>query len=115
MQVVIYHNPRCTKSRQALALIRAGGYEPTIIEYLQTPPDVAALVDLHNKLALPVRDMMRPNEAIYKTLNLAAQTDDAALLAAIAAHPILLQRPIIISNKGAVIARPPEKLHNILP
>ena len=114
MRVILYHNPRCSKSRRALELIRTAGYEPIIIDYLKTPLDGGALADLHKKLAVPVRDMMRHGEAIYKTLNLAAEESETALLAAMAAHPILLERPVIVTDKGALIGRPPEKLHDIL-
>ena len=114
MKVTIYHNPRCSKSRTALQLIRMAGVEVEVVEYLKTPPDVATLTDLQNKLGLPVREMMRRGEAIYKELNLDGVTDETILLEAIAKNSILLERPIIVTPKGAVIGRPPERVNELL-
>jgi arsenate reductase len=113
--ITIYHNPRCSKSRGACELVndrllRAG--EPVrIVEYLKEPPSVEALRALHEMLGGSVRDMIRDNEAPYQTLKLgeATVTDDQ-LFEAIAAHPILLQRPIIVRDGRAVIGRPPENV-----
>jgi len=114
MQVTIYHNPRCSKSRQALALIEQAGHQPAIVEYLKTPLTLADVTQLRDQLGVPVRDMMRTGEAVYKELNLKHQDDEAALLAALVAHPILLERPVIVSDRGAVIGRPPERVAEIL-
>ncbi|WP_353191866.1 arsenate reductase (glutaredoxin) [Pandoraea pnomenusa] len=117
--ITVYHNPRCSKSREALALVEGspdvGGSDLQIIEYLKTPPTVAELKRLHKLLGVPVRDMIRSNEAEYAELGLAdASLSDDALLGAIAKHPKLLQRPIVVNGDKAVIARPPELANNVL-
>jgi arsenate reductase len=107
---LIYHNPRCSKSRQALELLRQRGIEPRVIEYLKTPPDLKTL----QSLGIPVRELLRDNEDEYTALNLgAAGKTDAELFAALVQHPILLQRPIVIHGKRALIARPPEKVNDL--
>ncbi|MDW8342942.1 MAG: arsenate reductase (glutaredoxin) [Verrucomicrobiae bacterium] len=105
----LYHNPRCSKSRAALALMRERGIEPHVIEYLKTPPTLPELRQLRRQLGLPVREMVRCDEPLYRKLNL-DNADDEALLAAIAHHPILLQRPILAWGNRAVIGRPPEEI-----
>ncbi|WP_107309823.1 arsenate reductase (glutaredoxin) [Burkholderia metallica] len=112
--ITIYHNPRCSKSRETLALVESlntTGIPLNVIEYLKTPPTVAELEVLHRQLGRPVRDMLRDGEEPYKTLDL-ARTDlsDAEAYAAIAAHPILLQRPIVVYRGKAAIGRPPESV-----
>jgi arsenate reductase len=102
------HNPRCSKSRQALAILRQHGIEPTIIEDLQSPPDVKTL----QALGLPARAMIRDHEPESAQLQLAGKTD-AELWAAIAAHPILLQRPIVVCGPRALVARPPELVRQL--
>ena len=115
MSVVIYHNPRCSKSRQTLELLRSRGIEPTIIEYLKTPPDAATLEDLLQKLKLEPRELMRRQEAAYADAGLAnTALDRAALIAAMVAHPVLIERPIVIANGQAAIGRPPENILSIL-
>ncbi len=114
MKVTIYHNPRCSKSRQALALIRRAGHQPHIIAYLQTPPDAATLLDLCQRVGVGARAMMRCGEDIYKDLDLAAVHDEVVLVQAMVDNPILLQRPVIVTERGAVIARPPERVHEVL-
>ncbi|MCX2861053.1 arsenate reductase (glutaredoxin) [Paucibacter sp. PLA-PC-4] len=107
----IYHNPRCSKSREALALLQARGLNPLVIEYLKTPPDVAELQGLVALLGLPARELLRSSEDEYQRLGLADPSlGELDLLAAIAAHPILLQRPIVVQDRRALIARPPELL-----
>ncbi|MBY4899031.1 arsenate reductase (glutaredoxin) [Cupriavidus sp. AU9028] len=113
--ITIYHNPRCSKSRETLALVEAAAQqlgEPVeIVEYLKTPPAVSVLRQLHALLGLPVREMVRSNEAIYSELGLDdAGLTDAELLAAVADHPILLQRPIVVRKQRAAIGRPPENV-----
>jgi arsenate reductase len=114
MRVTIYHNPKCSNSRRCLEIIRDEGFEPTIIEYLKFPLDVAALEKLIAKIRLPVRDVTRTKEPIHADLGL-SMANDVALLKAIAAHPILLNRPIVVTEKGARLCRPPELVHEILP
>ncbi|MDN7698703.1 MULTISPECIES: arsenate reductase (glutaredoxin) [Burkholderia] len=112
--ITIYHNPRCSKSRETLALVESlntAGTPLTVVEYLKTPPTVEELETLHQQLGRPVRDMLRDGEEPYKALNL-ARTDltDAEAYAAIVAHPILLQRPIVVYRGKAAIGRPPESV-----
>ena len=113
MAVRIYHNPRCSKSRQTLELLKAKGIVPEVVEYLKTPLDASALKALNAKLGVSVRAMMRTKEAPYKDLGLAT-ADDTALLAATAAHPILLERPIVENGPKAAIGRPPEAVEAVL-
>ena len=111
----IFHNPRCSKSREALALLHARGLNPEVIEYLQTPPALADLQALQRKLGLPAREMLRSSEALFDTLQLARpELDEGALLQALAEHPALLQRPIVEDGDRALIARPPELLNGWL-
>lgn len=111
--ITIYHNPRCSKSREALELVEQfaskNGLPLNAVEYLKTPPDLAQLQSLHQRLGGSARDMVRTNEEEYGALHL-AQADDESLLRAVAAHPRLLQRPIVEFRGRAVIARPPELL-----
>jgi len=113
--ITIYHNPRCSKSRSTCELIAAEynrDEEPTqIIEYLKQPLSVAQLKDLNRQLGCPVRAMIRESEPVYEELGLSDPTlSDAQLYEALAAHPILLQRPIVVRNERAVIGRPPENV-----
>ncbi len=117
--ITIYHNPRCSKSRETLALVETAAQrlgEPVeIVEYLKTPPTLPTLRQLHTMLGLPVREMIRDGEAVYKELDLADQgLTDAELLAAVADNPILLQRPVVVRNRRAVIGRPPENVAPLL-
>ncbi|WP_454765305.1 arsenate reductase (glutaredoxin) [Cupriavidus campinensis] len=117
--ITIYHNPRCSKSRETLALVESAAQrlgEPVeIVEYLKQPPPLATLRQIHTMLGVPVRDMMRSNEDIYKELDLADPgLTDAELLAAMADNPILLQRPIVVRDRQAVIGRPPEAVAVLL-
>ncbi|MCD9031621.1 arsenate reductase (glutaredoxin) [Luteimonas sp. Y-2-2-4F] len=108
---VLYHNPRCSKSRQALALLRERGIEPRIVLYLETPPDAATLRPLLAALGIPARDLLRKGEPEYAALGLADPAhDEAALVEAMAAHPRLIERPILVHGERAVIGRPPERM-----
>jgi arsenate reductase (glutaredoxin) len=107
MPTIIYHNPRCSKSRDTLALLRARKIEPTIIEYLKDPPDVATLKRLLKALRMTVREIVRTQEAPYAALSLATASEDK-LLAAISANPVLLERPIVLHGARAAIGRPPD-------
>ncbi|MET3212605.1 UNVERIFIED_ORG: arsenate reductase [Burkholderia territorii] len=115
MMITIYHNPRCSKSRETLALVESlntTGAPLNVVEYLKTPPTVEEVETLHRQLGRPVRDMLRDGEEPYKTLNLArADLSDAEAYAAIAVHPILLQRPIVVYRGKAAIGRPPESVN----
>ncbi len=114
--VTIYHNPACGNSRGALQLIRAAGIEPVIIEYLKTPPDRATLVALLQRMGLTVRQLMRDKEPLYAQLGLgASHWSDEQLLDQMLAHPILINRPVVISERGARLCRPPETVREILP
>ncbi|MBU2710276.1 arsenate reductase (glutaredoxin) [Zooshikella harenae] len=112
-ELVIYHNPRCSKSRATLALIEEQGYTPKIVEYLKTPPSLVELHDILKKLGIQPREILRTKEEEYKQLNLADPSlSDEAILTAINEHPRLLERPIVVAKDQAAIGRPPE---NVLP
>jgi arsenate reductase len=113
MKITIYHNPKCGTSRNVLALIRDKHIEPEIIEYLKTPLSRAQLAALVKKMQVPVRDVVRAKEALYSELKL-EQAGDSELLDAIAKHPILLNRPIVTTPKGARLCRPGEAVAEIL-
>lgn len=114
--LTLYHNPRCSKSRGALELLEARGLAPTVVRYLETPPDVATLKALLDKLGMPPRQLLRTGEDDYAQLNLADPTlNHAQLIDAMATHPKLIERPILVAGDKAVIGRPPEKILEILP
>jgi len=115
MTITIYHNPRCSKSRQTLALLREKGHRPDIVEYLKTPPDAATLAGILSLLGKSPRDLMRRREAAYRENNLddPALTDDQ-LIAAMVANPILIERPIVLAGGKAALGRPPEDVLKIL-
>lgn len=112
--VTIYHNPGCGTSRNTLGLIRNAGIEPQVIEYLQTPPGRATLVSLIAAMGTPVRGVVRTKEALYSELGL-ADADDAALIDAMLAHPVLINRPIVVTTLGTKLCRPSEAVLDILP
>ena len=114
MEVTIYHNPACSNSRAALGLIREAGIEPTIIEYLKMPMDRNTLGRLIQEMQLPVRDVVRQKETLYSALALHDANDDA-LLAAMLAHPGLINRPIVVTPLGTRLCRPPESVLDLLP
>lgn len=112
----IYHNPRCGTSRNTLALLQERGIATTVIDYLKTPPDVAALTALVATSGQPALYLVRTKEALFTELGLDAPgTTDAQLVAAIAAHPILLNRPVVVTPLGVQVCRPAELVHEILP
>lgn len=114
-QVIIYHNPRCSKSRQTLQLLHDQNIEPTVIEYLQTPPSKQELNDILSKLNMQPRELMRKKEADYKELGLADESlSDTQLIAAMIKHPKLIERPIVVNNGKAAIGRPPENVLEIV-
>ena len=111
----IYHNPRCSKSRAALAWLQEQGIEPQIIDYLKAPLTTPAIEELLTKLGLGVRDILRDSEDEFTTLQLAdPKKTDRELIAAIVDHPVLLQRPIVVCGNRAVVGRPTEKLAELL-
>jgi arsenate reductase len=114
--VTIYHNPQCGTSRNTLALIRNAGIEPEVIEYLKTPPTKEKLRELVAQMAIPVREVIREKEAVYKELGLEdpAMGDDA-LIEAMLAHPILINRPIVVTPLATRLCRPSEAVLDILP
>jgi len=115
MNVKIYHNPRCGKSRQTLQLLQEQGIEPKVIEYLKTPPSVQELDDVLQKLGMEPRELMRKKEAEYKANGLDdAALDRQALIQAMVNNPILIERPIVIANGKAAVGRPPEAVLAIL-
>ena len=114
--LTLYHNPRCSKSRGALEILEARGLTPTVVRYLDNPLDAAQLHSLLVKLDISPRQLLRTGEEEYKTLNLGdAGLSDEDLIAAMAAHPKLIERPILVAGDKAVIGRPPEKVLEILP
>lgn len=113
-EVTIYHNPACGTSRNTLGLIRNAGIEPQVIEYLKTPPDRATLVSLIAAMGTPVREVVRTKEALYPELGL-ADADDAALIDAMLDHPVLINRPIVVTTLGTRLCRPSERVLDILP
>lgn len=115
MTVTIYHNPACGTSRNTLAMIRQSGEEPVIIEYLKTPPLRDEIVSLAEKIGVPLRSLLREKGTPYAELGLSDESlSDDALLDAIEAHPILLNRPIVVTDKGARLCRPSELVLEIL-
>jgi arsenate reductase len=115
MTITIYHNPRCGTSRNTLALIRNSGVEPVVVDYLATPPDLAQLRQLIASAGLTVRAAMRSKEAVFAELGLADPgLSDAALLAAMVAHPILINRPLVVTPLGVRLCRPSEQVLDIL-
>ena len=116
MDVIIYHNPDCGTSRNTLAMIRNAGIEPHVIEYLKTPPTRLLLRQLIDRMGVPVRDVIREKGTPYKELGLDnPELTDDQLLDAMMAHPILINRPIVITSKGVRLCRPSEEVLDLLP
>ena len=113
MAVTIYHNPRCNKSRQTLALLEERGIKPRIVEYLKTPPDAAELKRLLKLLGLSPRELLRKKEAAEAGLD-EPSLSDAELIAGMAKNPIVIERPIVVSGERAALGRPPEAVLKIL-
>ena len=115
MSVTIYHNPACGTSRNTLELIRNAGIAPVVIEYLQQPPDRATLIDMIARAGLTVRAAMRQKESLYQAFGLdAVATTDDALLDAMLAHPVLINRPFVVTPAGVRLCRPSEVVLDIL-
>ena len=116
MDITIYHNPDCGTSRNTLALIRNAGVEPHVIEYLKTPPSRAMLVQLIERMRISARDLLREKATPYTELGLGdLDLTDDQLLDAMLAHPILINRPIVVSPKGVKLCRPSEEVLDFLP
>jgi arsenate reductase len=115
MTVTIWHNPKCATSRKVLGLIRAKGVEPTIVDYVNAAPSVAAIKTALKAMGMKPRDLLRRRGAPYDEFGLDDATlSDAALIAAMHAHPILIERPVVQSPKGTRLCRPPERVQEIL-
>jgi arsenate reductase (glutaredoxin) len=112
-EAVIYHNPKCTTSRKTLELLRANGIEPAIVQYLKTPPSRDELVTMIRDAGIDVRSAVRKRESMYAELKLADASDDQ-LLDAMAEHPILIERPFVVTPKGTRLARPVDTVREIL-
>jgi len=114
-KVTIWHNPRCSKSRETLQLLQDNNIDPEIVEYLKSPPSEQQIAELLALLRLEPRKLMRTNENVYREQNLDDPSfGDAALIAAMHRHPILIQRPVVFANGNARIGRPPEAVLEIL-
>jgi len=115
MSVTIYHNPRCSKSRETLALMAEKGIKPKVVEYLKSPPSAAELARILKKLGLNPCDILRQSEPLYRELNLRhKELSDDALIALMAENPILIERPIVVTPDRAALGRPPAKVLEIL-
>jgi arsenate reductase (glutaredoxin) len=112
-KAVIYHNPKCSTSRRTLDLLRDNGIEPSIVQYLKTPPTRAELVSMIRDAGIDVRSAVRKRESLYAELNLADASDEQ-LLDAMAEHPILIERPFVVTTKGTRLARPIDRVREIL-
>ena len=113
--IKIYHNPRCSKSRQTLELIRQQGIEPEVVEYLKTPPSKSELVDILSRLNMEPRQLMRTREVEYKENNLdSTELSNDQLIDAMVKNPKLIERPIVINLQKAALGRPPENVMDIL-
>jgi arsenate reductase (glutaredoxin) len=113
MTVRIYHNPRCSTSRRTLALLREKGVEPEIVEYLKTPYTAGALRELLAQLGIPAKALVRKKEAAAAGIDPASMSEEA-LITAMEEHPIIVERPIVVSNGKAALGRPPEKVLEVL-
>lgn len=115
-ELILYHNPRCSKSRGALELLEQRGLKPTVVRYLETPPSATELKQILARLGIGPRQLLRNGEEEYKALNLADPSlSDTQIIEAMVAHPKLIERPILVNGDVAVVGRPPEKVLEILP
>lgn len=116
MTITIYHNDKCSNSRGALALIREAGFEPQVVDYLKNPPDRETLLQIIRATGQPVRALMRSKEAVYAELGLGDDAvEDEALVDAMLAHPVLINRPLVVTAKGTRLCRPAATVKDILP
>lgn len=112
--VTIYHNPRCSKSRNSLALLEENGVKPEIVLYLETKPQAAEIVGLLQKLGLTAAQLVRRSEEEYKACGLNEESSEEQIVAAMATHPKLIERPIVVSGDKAVMGRPPENVLQLI-
>jgi arsenate reductase len=112
--LTIYHNPRCSKSRETLALLEGRGLAPRIVKYLETPPTAAELADLVKMLGIRPEALVRKGEDVYRSQYAGRTLSDAEWIAAMVEHPVLIERPIVVAGNRAVIGRPPERVSAIL-
>lgn len=109
--VTIFHNPRCSKSRETLKLLEERGIAPVVVEYLKTPPSAETIHEILGKLGLPARALLRKGEDAYRELGLDDPSlSEETLIAAMVEHPMLIERPIVVTEEGARLGRPPEKV-----
>jgi len=113
-KVTIWHNPRCSKSRNAVTLLEEKGVEAEVVKYLDTPPSKEELIEMLKMLGLSAREVMRTKEAIYKELNLKNENDEDKLISAMVENPKLIERPIVIKDGKAAIGRPIENIEELL-
>ena len=112
--ITIYHNPRCSKSRNTLTLLEENGINPTVVLYLESPPDAKELKALLRKLGLTASQLVRRGEEAYKTCSLNKDSDDEEILVAMAKYPKLIERPIVVKGGRAVLGRPPENVLELI-
>ena len=112
--LTIYHNPKCSKSREALALLESRGISARIVKYLETPPTAAELSALVRKLGIPAEALVRKGEEIHKSKYAGRTLTDAEWIAAMVEHPILIERPIVVAGERAVVGRPPDRVLTLL-
>ena len=113
-KVTVYHNPRCSKSREVMKYLEAQGVEVRVVEYLKAPLTEDELAALVRRLGIAPHDLVRTKEPIYRQLGLDADAPDDVILRAMSEHPILMERPVVVTSKGAVIGRPLDRIHAIL-
>ncbi len=113
-RVTIYHNPRCSKSRQTLALLQERGIEPEIVEYLNTPPSRKELEDVLQALGIKAHELLRTKEAAYEESGLTKDSTEEEVISAMLQYPVLMERPIVVCNGKAALGRPPEQVLDIL-
>ncbi len=114
MSTIIWHNPRCSKSRQTLEILNEKGVSAEVVKYLETNPSANEISEVLKKLGISARELMRTKEDIYKTLNLKDEENETKLIEAMASHPKLIERPIVIVGEKAVLGRPPEKVLELI-
>jgi arsenate reductase len=113
--LTIYHNPKCSKSREALGLLESRGLKPRIVKYLETPPSAGELAAIVARLGISPEALVRKGESVYRSEYAGRKLSDAEWIAAMVEHPILIERPILVAGERAVIGRPPDRVLTLLP